>query len=167
MATQRNMHFATIVYPLESAPKDWIEKIEDQHIQALISPLHDKDIDKEGNPKKPHHHVILIFESLKSQKQVKEITDTFGGVGVIPCCSSNKKSNRLADYSSRKRNHYRFSVILQEHGSAHYSELKIPPCKLIAQGYSLPEKSEWELLFFCQRFRMFITQIRIQQASLI
>lgn len=79
MTAQRNLHFATVTYP-ESAPDDWVDRLESQHIQALISPLHDKDTDSEGNQKKPHYHVILIFESLKSQKQVKEITDTIGGI---------------------------------------------------------------------------------------
>ena len=70
MAATRNTYYATIVYP-ESAPSDWMNILEEQHIQALISPLHDKDIDKEGNPKKPHYHVVLIFESLKSPKQAQ------------------------------------------------------------------------------------------------
>ena len=94
MATTRNTHYATLVYP-ESAPHDWIDILEEQHIQALISPLHDKDIDKEGNPKKPHYHIILIFESLKSPNQVKEINEQFGGVGVIPLHSLGAYSRYL------------------------------------------------------------------------
>ena len=55
---------------------------------------------------------------------------------------------------------------LWEHGFAHYSELKIPLCKLIAQGYVFLKRSEWKFLFLCQWFRIFITQVRIQQPSL-
>jgi len=57
MATQRNLHFATIVYP-ESAPDNWIDKLEEQHIQALISPIHNKDIDKENKQKK---NITMLF----------------------------------------------------------------------------------------------------------
>ena len=47
MAAQRNTYYATIVYP-ESAPTDWLDKLEEEHIQALVSPIHDKDIEKDG-----------------------------------------------------------------------------------------------------------------------
>ncbi len=34
-------------------------------------------------------------------------------------------------------------------------------------GVFLPEGSEWKFIFLCQGFRIFITQVRIQQASLL
>ena len=77
-------YYATIVYP-ESAPPDWIERLKDLHIPALISPLHDKDLEKDGKTfKKPHYHVELIFESKKSKKQVQEVINEFNGVGILP-----------------------------------------------------------------------------------
>jgi len=69
----RNWWF--ILYP-ESAPKNWRELIDDLHIQYAISPLHDKDIDATGEKKKPHWHIILMFEGVKSYQQIKEITDS-------------------------------------------------------------------------------------------
>lgn len=43
--------------------------------------MHDKDVFEDtGELKKPHWHVILIFTSLKSFKQVKEITDKLNTV---------------------------------------------------------------------------------------
>lgn len=81
--TPRNTYYATIIYP-ESAPAEWKDILRDLHIKALISPLHNKDLDKNGQLKKEHYHVILIFESLKSQKQAQEVADKFGGVLVIP-----------------------------------------------------------------------------------
>lgn len=61
---QRTRNFATVVYP-ESAPSDWIDKLDQLHVAALISPLHDKDTNPSGEPKKPHYHVLLMFEGKK------------------------------------------------------------------------------------------------------
>lgn len=120
MTTQRNIYYATIVYP-ESADKDWVEKLEGQHIQALISPLHDKDTDTEGNPKKPHYHVILIFESLKSKKQVLEIIDQFKGVGVIPIQSLGAYSRYLCHLNNPEKAQYAIEDV-KELGGANYKE---------------------------------------------
>lgn len=120
MAATRNTHYATIVYP-ESAPPDWIDILEEQHIQALISPLHDKDLDKEGNPKKPHYHVILIFESLKSQNQVKEINEKFGGVGTIPLHSLGAYSRYLCHLDNSEKAQYSIEGV-KEIGGANYKE---------------------------------------------
>ena len=61
---QRTRNFATVVYP-ESAPSDWIDKLDQLHVAALISPLHNKDTNPSGEPKKPHYHVLLMFEGVK------------------------------------------------------------------------------------------------------
>lgn len=45
-----------MVYP-ESAPDDWIMKLQEQCVPALISLLHDKDINADGTRKKEHYHV--------------------------------------------------------------------------------------------------------------
>lgn len=120
MATQRNLHFATIVYP-ESAPEDWIDKLEEQHIQALISPIHNKDINKESEQKKEHYHVVLIFESLKSQKQVKEITDEIGGVGTFPIHSLGAYSRYLCHLDNPEKAQYKIEDV-KEIGGANYKE---------------------------------------------
>ena len=64
-----------IVYP-ESAPSNWIDILNDMHIEIIISPLHDKDTDPDGEVKKPHYHVMIEFECVKSFEQIKEITDS-------------------------------------------------------------------------------------------
>lgn len=85
MATQkatdtRTRNFATVVYP-ESAPEDWKEILFTHCVPAFISPLHDKDVNPTGEPKKPHYHVMLMFEGKKSVAQVEEIFSSINGVG--------------------------------------------------------------------------------------
>ncbi len=77
----RTRNFATVVYP-ESAPEDWLSILERHCIPAFVSPLHDKDVNPTGEPKKAHYHVVVMFEGKKSLEQVTEIFDTFAGVGV-------------------------------------------------------------------------------------
>lgn len=76
----RFRNWATVVYP-ESAPENWQQILADQFVPCFISPLHDKDINPTGEPKKPHYHVMLLFDGKKSRDQVMEIFDLIGGVG--------------------------------------------------------------------------------------
>lgn len=77
----RYRNFGTFVYP-ESAPDNWIDIISDWHVPCFISPLHDKDVDPVLNqPKKPHYHVMVMFEGKKSMDQVRKIFADICGVG--------------------------------------------------------------------------------------
>lgn len=80
--SKRSKYFATIQYD-DSSDIEYIIRVLDEefHISALISPLHDKDILPTGEPKKAHRHIILIFDSLKSLDQAKEIVSCIGTVG--------------------------------------------------------------------------------------
>lgn len=71
---KRYLNWTFVTYP-DSAPSNWRDILNDMHIPYAISPLHDKDISGDGLPKKPHYHVILAFETVKSYSQIKEITD--------------------------------------------------------------------------------------------
>lgn len=71
----RNWTF--VLYP-ESAPADWEQQLEDQHLKFIVSPLHDSDKNEDGSPKKAHYHIVMIFEGNKSYEQIKAITDSLG-----------------------------------------------------------------------------------------
>lgn len=94
----RSRNYATIVYPNKeyldsiapaydgadgygSAPTNWQEIIADLHTPVMISPLH-QDYNPDGAMKKPHFHVLFMFETVKDwELQVKPIFESFGGVG--------------------------------------------------------------------------------------
>ena len=67
----RNWWF--VCYP-ESAPSDWVQQLDDLHVQYCISPLHEYDVDSNGEVIKAHYHVVLVFDSVKSYSQIVEIT---------------------------------------------------------------------------------------------
>lgn len=79
----RTRNFATIVYE-ESAPEGWLDILDSYHIPAFVSPLHSRDLkeDNSGEFKKPHWHVLIMFAGKKSPDSVKELTESFGGVGL-------------------------------------------------------------------------------------
>lgn len=77
---RRSRNFATVVYP-DSAPDGWQEILSQQFVPAFISPLHDKDLNPTGEPKKPHYHVVLMFDSLKAKDQAQDIISKINGVG--------------------------------------------------------------------------------------
>ena len=76
---KRGRVFMCVVYE-DSAPDNWREILRALHVGYLISPYHDKDVNPDGTPKKPHWHVVLIFDCVKSGGQVAELMWTFGGV---------------------------------------------------------------------------------------
>lgn len=82
-AARRYRNFATVVYPdSENTPDDWLSILQDFKTPILVSPYHDQDLNVTGEPKKPHFHVMIMFEGMKSPEQVKELFDQVGGVGL-------------------------------------------------------------------------------------
>lgn len=71
--SERSTNWAFIAYP-ESLPDNWEQLINKHHVQWICSPLHDADLNADDSEKKSHYHIIIMFESLKSFEQVKEIT---------------------------------------------------------------------------------------------
>lgn len=70
---ERTRNWTFVVYP-ESAPENWRDIIDELHVPWVESPLHDKDVNPDGEIKKPHWHIALMFSSNKSYDQIREIT---------------------------------------------------------------------------------------------
>lgn len=71
--TLKKRNWAFVLYP-ESAPADWAEQIKISGLMAAVSPLHDKDINPTGEPKKPHYHVILVYSGPTTYNAVAKFT---------------------------------------------------------------------------------------------
>ena len=61
-----------ILYP-ESAPENWREILDEQRLCWACSPLHDRDVNATGEPKKAHFHILLSFSGKKSYTQILAI----------------------------------------------------------------------------------------------
>ena len=70
---KRSSKWAFLLYR-ESAPENYLEVLEELHIPFVLSPWHDKDVNKDtGEFKKAHKHGALFFDSLKSYSQVSDM----------------------------------------------------------------------------------------------
>lgn len=80
----RKRNWAFVVYP-ESLPDNWIDELRLTGLKAVISPLHDKDVNPDGTTKKPHYHVIVAYSGPTSYKVVKSVAvDKLHGASPIP-----------------------------------------------------------------------------------
>lgn len=119
----KKRYWVCLAYP-ESVPDDWIQILEDTGLKIAISPLHDKDVytkeDERKNPehkagtlKKPHWHVILIYNGPTSFNVVKKITDSINGPIPIPIEAvkgkyeylTHKNNPEKAQYDSKEIRH--------------------------------------------------------------
>lgn len=70
---KRSNKWAFLLYQ-DSAPENYLDILEQLHIPFVLSPWHDKDVNKEtGEFKKAHKHGAFFFDSLKSYSQVSEL----------------------------------------------------------------------------------------------
>lgn len=67
----RTRTWTIVVYP-DSAPENWRDLIDEQHIGWVESPLHEFDTNPTGEVKKAHWHVLLCFGAVKAYEQVLE-----------------------------------------------------------------------------------------------
>lgn len=63
--------WALVCYP-ESLPSDWKDFLLHTGLEIAISPLHDRDINPDNTPKKPHYHIILVYQNPTTYKNVKD-----------------------------------------------------------------------------------------------
>ena len=71
--TVKKRNWTFVLYP-ESAPKDWLEQLKLSGLMAAISPLHDKDLNPTGEPKKAHYHVLLVYSGPTTYNAVAKFT---------------------------------------------------------------------------------------------
>lgn len=68
-SNRRVRNWCAVVYP-ESAPANWKDILDSKGVKWACSPLHDKDVDDDGEVKKAHWHIILCYGGNKSYEQV-------------------------------------------------------------------------------------------------
>lgn len=106
----KKRNWAFVLYP-ESAPEDWREQLQQTGLPCVISPLHDKDLDPTGQPKKPHYHVILVYSGPTAYSVVSALTSSLNQ--PIPQALESVKG------------YYRYLTHKDNPEKAQYSELDI------------------------------------------
>jgi len=136
----RTRNFGTVVYP-ESSPENWKEILAEQFVPAFISPLHDKDLDPTGEPKKPHWHVMVMYDSLKTLEQASELFSRIGGVGCEVVQSQRGYARYLCHMDNPDKAQYSTEDIRQLCGADYQTTIGLPTDKYKAIG---------EMIDFCQ-----------------
>lgn len=139
MEKKRTRNWATVVYP-ESAPNDWIMKLQEQCVPALISPLHDKDINADGTRKKEHYHVMILFEGVKTSEQAKEVFSVIGGVGIEPLKCTRAYARYLCHLDNPEKAQYSMEDVICCSGTDYQTMITLATDKYSAIG---------EMIEFC------------------
>lgn len=123
---KRVRNFATVVYP-DSAPENWIDILSEYHVSAFISPLHNRDVNPDLSVKKPHYHVMLMFEGKKNfDSQVKPIFDAIGGVGREYVQSVRGYARYLCHLDNPEKYQYATSDVRSLAGADYYTVIALP-----------------------------------------
>lgn len=88
----RTRNWAFIMYPDSMPDNDFntsIRILSDYFLPFAVSPLHDKDVNPDGEPKKPHYHVLITSDGVKSYNQVLEIAKSVNGSDCRPIDSAS------------------------------------------------------------------------------
>ncbi|HEP1529183.1 TPA: replication protein [Streptococcus pyogenes] len=103
MAKEQRSTKWTFLFYKESAPEDYLNVLEELHIPFVLSPWHDKDVNRQtGEFKKAHKHGAFFFDSLKSYSQVSNIiSDKLNGPAHVEAVMS---PTGLFDYFTHAEN---------------------------------------------------------------
>jgi len=93
-----------------------------------ISPLHGNDTDEDGQPKKPHIHVMVMFDSLKPLEACDDIIESVNGVkppiDIFTVKSKRAYARYLLHYDDPgKYPYYKDSQVIAINGADDYDEL--------------------------------------------
>lgn len=119
----RKRNWAIVIYP-ESLPDDWREKLRELHVPGFISPLHDKDVNADGEPKKAHYHVMLLFQGKKSEAQLKEITDALNAPRAQAISDIRAYARYLCHLDNPEKEQYPVSDVVSLGGSDYLDRIK-------------------------------------------
>lgn len=118
MAIKRTRNFATVIY-LDSAPVNWLDILSGSLVPSFISPLH-TDSDKE------HFHVLVMFDSVKTPDQARELFQSFGGVGCEAVNSLRAYARYLCHLDERDKPKYDISDVVSLGGADYHKVITLP-----------------------------------------
>lgn len=147
----RYRNFACMVYPTEeyikknfpnckyngaqgwgSSPDNWFNIVMDWCVPCFISPLHVDDVSEDGTPKKPHFHLMLMFDGVKTVEQVTKLFDQVGGVGCKVLSSLRGYARYLCHLDNPEKAQYRTDEVRQYFGADYIKVIELASDKLLA-----------------------------------
>ncbi len=173
----RTRNFGFIVYP-ESAPANWRDILDNEHIMWAESPLHEFDVNETGEIKKPHWHVAIAFDSVKTLDQVEKMIEPLNCSNPIPLNSLRGMVRYFAHLDNPEKYQYPVDQIIGHGGldvsdllrisaSARYSCIR-KMCEFVAESnitefyelmdYAMAEKYEEWFPLLCDNSAYIVNQ---------
>lgn len=118
----RGQNWMIILYP-DSMPDDWRDVLNELHIPILVSPLHDGDVNADKTQKKPHYHVLLMFESMKSLSQIREISDRLNAPVPMKQDSKRGAARYLCHLDNPDKAQYPIDSVVEMGGADYLGEV--------------------------------------------
>lgn len=128
MADKKTRNYYTVVYP-DSAPKNWIDVLSEERVPAFVSPLHDADVNPDGEAKKPHWHVMIMFDGPKPADRARAIFDKIGGVGCDAVVSVRGYARYLCHLDNPEKHQYDQGDVRQLSGADYVAAIGLPTDK--------------------------------------
>lgn len=141
---KRTRNYATVVYP-ESAPENWQDILGEQFVPSFISPLHDKDTNPTGEAKKPHYHVLIMYDNVKTSEQAKELFAMIGGVGCEVVQSLRGYARYLCHLDNPEKFQYNIDDVKSLCGADYVGTIGLAIDKLKALD---------EMMEFCEKYNV-------------
>lgn len=120
----RVRNWTMVIYP-ESAPLNWRQILDDLHIEWVESPLHEFDVNADGEVKKAHWHVLVMFGGVKSYEQVLEISQALNCPVPQKCHNAKSMVRYMAHMDNPDKHQYSISEIIA-HGGVDLADLLKP-----------------------------------------
>lgn len=134
----RTRNWTFIVYD-DSAPANWRDILNELHIPWVESPLHEFDVNPDGEIKKAHRHIVLPFTGKKSYEQVKAITDSLSSPRPEPVNDMRGICRYLIHRDNPEKFQYSFADIICHNGfdvSEYFKASRLERYDLIAEMLS-------------------------------
>ncbi len=128
----RTRNWTIVIYP-DSAPSTWRDILDEMHIEWIESPLHDSDINANGEKKKAHWHILLMFGGVKSYEQVMELCQDLNCPRPERCHNAKAMVRYMAHLDNPDKAQYNISDIIP-HGGVDIAEMLRPNA---SERYSL------------------------------
>lgn len=112
----RENTLATILYLEHHTRAEYIDMIQKTHLKAYLSPIHNDSGCKE------HMHLMIFFDGLKSEKQIKEVIEQVGGVGKEKIYSNKGYARYLCHLDEKGKNVYNIDDVMEFADIKHYKD---------------------------------------------
>lgn len=140
----KRREYAFLLYP-DSCVADWLGVIK-QLQQPFFVILHDKDVNSDGTLKKPHYHVMILFNNPRAEGTIRQINLRCGGNGHFePILSRRGYVRYLCHLDNPEKHKYAPESILGFYG-ADYSKESMS----VMQHKNLDDDVFCDIIKFCK-----------------